>query len=41
MSDAAIDALALVAVALIGLAGTTVTVLARRRGGEGKRQCHR
>lgn len=36
MSDAAIDALALVAVALIGLAGTTVTVLARRRGGEGE-----
>lgn len=35
MSDAAIDALALIAVALIGLAGTTVTVLARRRGGEG------
>lgn len=35
MSEAAIDALALVAVALIGLVGTTVTVLARRRGNEG------
>ena len=36
MSDAAFDALALIGVALIGLVGTIVTVLARRRQDEGE-----
>ena len=36
MSDAAFDALALIAVALIGLVGTVVTVLARRRQEDGE-----
>ena len=36
MSDAAFDALALIGVALIGLIGTIVTVLARRRQEEGE-----
>ena len=36
MSDAAFDALALIGVALIGLIGTIVTVLARRRQDEGE-----
>lgn len=36
MSDAAFDALALIGVALIGLVGTVVTVLARRRQEDGE-----
>lgn len=36
MSDAAFDALALIGVAFIGLIGTVVTVLARRRQEEGE-----
>lgn len=36
MSDAAFDALALISVALIGLVGTVVTVLARRRQEDGE-----
>lgn len=36
MTDAAFDALALIAVALIGLVGTVVTVLARRRQEDGE-----